>query len=48
MGLGRTKFNVDSGVGCGEFSCGVVVAGDADVTRRPDESSMNRACRERI
>jgi len=50
IGWGRTKFSVDSGVGCGEFSCvvEVVVAGDADVIRCPDESGMNGACRERM
>jgi len=26
----------------------VVVAGDTDVTRRPDESDMNQAYRERV
>jgi len=50
VGWGRTKFSVDSGVGCGKFSCvvDVVGVGDADVTRRPHESGMNRTGRERV
>ena len=47
----RTKFSVYSVVDCGELSCvvdgDVVIAGDADMTRRQDNSGMNRACRKR-